>query len=208
MLTLLAQAAKFGENPFITGEGYVTDLAVSDPCANIEKIISNTIGFITVLAGVLLIAYFIWGAVDWITSGGDSGKVGNARNKMTQAVIGVILVVLSYGLIGLIGTVTGLNVLDVCTQVNKITPNATDNSSIPSAVKKCPYATESQCRDGEGVESCTKGSDGCYAPNPTRPKTACETMGGRCSLSNCKDGEQEVVSIETGCGSQHCCVAN
>lgn len=55
------------------------------------------------LGGLLLILYFIWGAVDWITSGGDSGKIASARNKIIQAVIGMILLAFSFVIIGFIG---------------------------------------------------------------------------------------------------------
>ncbi|MEN8253605.1 MAG: pilin [Patescibacteria group bacterium] len=122
LTTLLAQAANLGEG-FSADTGYgAEDLSTSTAvCSSIEQIISNTIGFITALAGIIFIAYFIWGAIDWITSGGDSGKVGNARNKMTQGVIGLILVVASYGIIGLIGTVTGLDILNPCEQLEGIT---------------------------------------------------------------------------------------
>lgn len=55
------------------------------------------------VGALLLLLYMIWGGIDWITAGGDSGKVGNARNKITQAVIGMIILAFSFVLIGFIG---------------------------------------------------------------------------------------------------------
>lgn len=55
------------------------------------------------LGSILVMIYFIWGAIDWITSGGDKGKTEAARNKITQAVIGLILLVSSFTLVGFIG---------------------------------------------------------------------------------------------------------
>ena len=124
MLTiLLTQAANFGEKGFVPTKGYGADVTSNaSVCVSVETIISNVIGFITILASIFFITYFIWGAIDWITSGGDSSKVASARNKITQGAIGLILLIASYGMIGLIGTVTGLNVLDICEQVKSITP--------------------------------------------------------------------------------------
>jgi NADH:ubiquinone oxidoreductase subunit 6 (subunit J) len=55
------------------------------------------------LGSVLVMVYFIWGSIDWITSGGDKGKTEAARNKITQAAIGLIVLVSSFTLVGFIG---------------------------------------------------------------------------------------------------------
>lgn len=59
--------------------------------------------FITV-GGIAVLLYFIWGAIDWITAGGDSGKIEKARNKITQAIIGMVILVGSFAIIGFIST--------------------------------------------------------------------------------------------------------
>jgi hypothetical protein len=46
-----------------------------------------------------VIAFFLLGAFEWITSGGDKTKVENARNKITSAVIGLVLLVSSFVLL-------------------------------------------------------------------------------------------------------------
>ncbi|MEX0896301.1 MAG: hypothetical protein WDZ94_05235 [Patescibacteria group bacterium] len=66
---------------------------------NYFVMIWNTI--ITVGA-LLVLAYFLWGAVEWITSAGDSGKLQSARNRMFHAFIGLLLLVSAYTLIGFI----------------------------------------------------------------------------------------------------------
>lgn len=55
------------------------------------------------VGGLLVIIYFLWGAIEWITAGGDSGKVGKARDKITQAVIGLVLLVGSFVIIAFLG---------------------------------------------------------------------------------------------------------
>ncbi len=49
-------------------------------------------GFFTI-AGLAALFYLLIGAFDWVSSGGDKGKVENAQKKMTAAVIGVIMIV-------------------------------------------------------------------------------------------------------------------
>jgi len=57
---------------------------------------------IITVGGILVLLYFLWGSIDWITSGGDSGKVTSARNKIVQAVIGMILLAFSFVIVGFI----------------------------------------------------------------------------------------------------------
>lgn len=54
------------------------------------------------IGALLVLVYFIWAAVDWITSAGDKGKLEGARNKMLHAFIGLLLLVTSYTIIGFI----------------------------------------------------------------------------------------------------------
>ena len=121
MLTLIAQAANFGTD-LVPKTGYGKNLTPTADSVGltIENIISNVLGTLTVIGAILFIIYFLWGSVDWITSGGDSGKVTSARNKMVQGAIGLIVLVLAYGLIGLIGTIVGVDVLHLNEQLKSI----------------------------------------------------------------------------------------
>jgi len=68
------------------------------------------------LGAMLVIVYFLWGSIDWITSGGDSGKVASARNKMVQAFIGLLLLSFSFVIIAFIGNLffgDQFNILDL-----------------------------------------------------------------------------------------------
>ena len=47
------------------------------------------------LGALAVIAFFLLGAFTWITSGGDKNKVEEARNKITNAIIGLVLLVSS-----------------------------------------------------------------------------------------------------------------
>jgi NADH:ubiquinone oxidoreductase subunit 6 (subunit J) len=54
------------------------------------------------IGAILVLVFFIWGALEWITSGGDKGKLENARNRITQAVVGLIILVGSFVILGFI----------------------------------------------------------------------------------------------------------
>lgn len=45
------------------------------------------------LIGIVILAYILWGGVDWVLSGGDKGKVEAARSKITQGIVGLALFV-------------------------------------------------------------------------------------------------------------------
>jgi threonine/homoserine/homoserine lactone efflux protein len=70
----------------------------------IVKFVASTLFF---LAAVLCLIFLIWGGISIISSGGDKGKVENARNRMTFAAIGLVIVAASYALwylvLGLLG---------------------------------------------------------------------------------------------------------
>jgi len=62
----------------------------------------NLWGGIMAVGGILVLVFFIWGAVEWIASGGDKGKVENARNRITQSIVGLIILIGSYIILGFI----------------------------------------------------------------------------------------------------------
>lgn len=80
--------------------------------ANLESILSLIIGFLTVIAGLSFMLFFIFGAMQWIMAAGDQGKVESARKQMTNGAIGLIIVVVSYGIIAVVSEVLGLPILN------------------------------------------------------------------------------------------------
>ena len=87
-----------------------------------ETFISTLIGVITVVGSIIFIINFLLAALQWITAGGDSGKIQSARDKMVQSVIGLIVVVAGYSLVGLIGSIVGLDILNPAMVLNELVP--------------------------------------------------------------------------------------
>ena len=57
------------------------------------------------LGALVVIAYFIWGAIEWITAGSDGKKTEQARQKITNAVIGLVILVSSFTLLSFISKI-------------------------------------------------------------------------------------------------------
>ena len=54
------------------------------------------------VGGLMVLIYFLWGGIEWITAGGDTAKVQKARDRITQSIIGLVILVASFVIIGFI----------------------------------------------------------------------------------------------------------
>jgi hypothetical protein len=86
------------------------------------KIISNTIGVLTISAGLWFVFQLLGGAIQWLSSGGEKQSLQNAQKRIVNALIGLVIVVLSYAIISIIGQILGFDILDVAFQVLKLAP--------------------------------------------------------------------------------------
>lgn len=81
----------------------------SDPTTGLPKLIKLAVNSFILVTGLLLLAYMLWGALDWITSGGEKEKITKAQNKIQNAIIGMLLVFVALTLFGLIaGDILGI----------------------------------------------------------------------------------------------------
>lgn len=67
-----------------------------------KALVSRIIDVVFIVAAAMTFFYLIFGAISWITSGGDKGKVEAARNKITAAVIGLLILAATWGAFTLI----------------------------------------------------------------------------------------------------------
>lgn len=103
------------DNPFgsvfgrIKAPDALKGLVAKDPsgAGGLGILFSNLITLFYIIAMLVLIFMIVWGAFDWITSEGDKEKVGGARNKIVNAIIGIILFAAAFGIIRILGTFTG-----------------------------------------------------------------------------------------------------
>ncbi len=112
--TLLAQNPT-GLGPIGTGPGFgpfTTDVVSTNPLIAITKVVSTVIGLITVSAGIYFLFQLLIGAYLWMVSSGDKGKLTQAQDRMTHAVIGLIIVVAAYAITSVVGGLLGFDILN------------------------------------------------------------------------------------------------
>lgn len=62
----------------------------------IEKIPQFVVSILFVIGIVIAIAFFIYGGIKWILSGGDKTAVESARNHIVAAVVGLVIIIAAF----------------------------------------------------------------------------------------------------------------
>lgn len=77
--------------------------------------LGNMVGNILVIAmtigALMVLINLIWAAIEWVTSGGDTGKLESSRNRITQSVIGIIVLASVIAVFKLLQIFLGIEVL-------------------------------------------------------------------------------------------------
>jgi hypothetical protein len=84
---------------------------------DIGSLVSGFLAAVLIFSSLAFIIYFVWGALSWLTAGGDKAQVEAARQRISNALIGLTLVAAAWavyllviyvlGLGGVIGTAGG-----------------------------------------------------------------------------------------------------
>src|SRR5262245_3127502 len=72
-----------------------TCTAASSSNDSVNKIITTVINIFSLIVGVVSVIMIIIGGLRYITSGGDSGNVTNAKNTILYAIVGLVIVALA-----------------------------------------------------------------------------------------------------------------
>lgn len=72
-----------------------------------QRFIPNALTMGLIIGSVIFVWMLVWGAIDWISSGGDKAKLESARNKVTNAIIGVVVLFALYAVANLVSTFFG-----------------------------------------------------------------------------------------------------
>jgi len=97
----------------------ISVMTVSDAFA---KILSNVIGFLTLIGGLFFLIYFMIGGLNWIMAGGKPENIQKAQDTMTNAVIGLIIMVAAYSIAFIISQVLGIDFLNIGEVISKLGP--------------------------------------------------------------------------------------
>ncbi len=85
-ITVLAASSSFNVN---IGDETKSRVAVN---TDLGSFVSKVFSAVILVAGLATFGYLIYGGLQWIMSGGDKGKLEEARAKITNGIIGLAVV--------------------------------------------------------------------------------------------------------------------
>lgn len=77
-----------------TGSGTACG-ASAGATGGLTNLAKKVVNIFSILVGIVAVIMIIYGGFRYITSGGDSGNVGNAKNTLIFAIVGLIIVALA-----------------------------------------------------------------------------------------------------------------
>ena len=76
-------------------------------------LLSNLIGLGFIVGTLFFVFNFIYGAIDWMASGGNKNKIEIARKRLTLGILGIMVLFSFFAIIGFIGCFFGIDLLRV-----------------------------------------------------------------------------------------------
>lgn len=119
---ILPRLTQFGDGFIPVATGYEDPSTQGGALSNLTLIISNMLGFATIVGGLFFVMYFIMAAYKWLGSNGDPNKLSESRNQMVHGVIGLLIIVAAYSIIGLVGTLLSFDLLNPAERLCTIIP--------------------------------------------------------------------------------------
>ncbi len=104
---------------------------------SLQTILTNAITLIFTVAAILVLAMLIWGAVEWVLSGGDKEKVANARKRVTNALIGLAIIALIFVIVRVVGQIVGFHILNNL-QIPSLNTTTSTTSTFTTCTPACP----------------------------------------------------------------------
>lgn len=100
--------------PFFTPlKAFAEEISISAPKEgynDLGRFITNIISLAFIVAVILVLLMLVWGAFEWITSGGDKEHVASARGRIINALIGLAILAVAFALFRFAGQFLGFDV--------------------------------------------------------------------------------------------------
>ena len=106
MFILLAQTTQQLSGNALDIAGQTTTIS---PIGTISQLIGKGADAVLLAGTLAVLLYLLLGAFKWITAGGEKGKIEEARNMMTQAIIGVVILASVFAVYRFVINFIGLN---------------------------------------------------------------------------------------------------
>lgn len=81
--------------------------------SDLGKFVSNVLTLAFAIALLVVLVMLVWGAFEWITSGGDKEAVGKARNRIVNALIGLAVLAVAFALATVAGQFLGFKLTEI-----------------------------------------------------------------------------------------------
>lgn len=94
-----------------SGRGVPINAEKTTATENLGTIVNNSIILFFTVGGLGFVIMILWGAVNWILSGGDKEKIAGARKRITTAIIGLVLLSLTFVIMLVVGQILGISSL-------------------------------------------------------------------------------------------------
>jgi len=78
----------------------------------VGTVLSNALTIVFIIAALAVLFMLIFGAFQWIVSGGDKEAVAKARGRIVAALVGLAVLALAVLIVRVVGQLVGINVLD------------------------------------------------------------------------------------------------
>ena len=82
-------------NATSNGNGTGCGTAGQSGNTDLSTVASRVVNIFSIIVGIIAVVMIIYGGFRYITSGGDSGRVGAAKNSLIYAIVGLIIVALA-----------------------------------------------------------------------------------------------------------------
>lgn len=89
----------------IGNEGYTPDYAALESAMDGSMLLGQFVrywGVAISIGALILLLMLVWSGLEWITAGGDKGKLEKARSRMLQSIIGMLVLATSFILISFV----------------------------------------------------------------------------------------------------------
>lgn len=80
---------------------------------SVSSVIAASLLLMFGVAGIACFVFLVYGGLKWLSSGGDSNKTKEARDVITNSLIGLALVAIALAIMTLIGNWIGVDFLNV-----------------------------------------------------------------------------------------------
>lgn len=78
--------------------------------SDLGTFITRVFSAIMIVGGIATFIYLAYGGIQWVTSGGEKDKVKDAREKITQAIIGLAILASAWAIFKLVDYFFGIGI--------------------------------------------------------------------------------------------------